>query len=71
MMNSDENTDDDDDDDYYYYYCYNALQPFVGPCPLFQFLDPIYTVGRTPWTGDQPVARTLPTHRTTQTHGTR
>jgi hypothetical protein len=25
------------------------------------------TVGRTPWTGDQPVARPLPTHRTTQT----
>jgi hypothetical protein len=27
----------------------------------------LHTVGRTPWTGDQPVARTLPTHRTTQT----
>jgi hypothetical protein len=27
----------------------------------------IYTVGRTPWTGEQPVARPLPTHRTTQT----
>jgi hypothetical protein len=27
----------------------------------------LYTVGRTPWTGDQPVARPLPTHRTTQT----
>jgi hypothetical protein len=27
----------------------------------------INTVGRTPWTGDQPVARQLPTHRTTQT----
>jgi hypothetical protein len=26
----------------------------------------LYTVGRTPWTGDQPVARPLPTHRTTQ-----
>jgi hypothetical protein len=24
-------------------------------------------VGRTPWTGDQPVARSLPTHRATQT----
>jgi hypothetical protein len=23
------------------------------------FLDPIYTVGRTPWTGDQPVTRSL------------
>jgi hypothetical protein len=26
-----------------------------------------FAVGRTPWTGDQPVARPLPTHRTTQT----
>jgi hypothetical protein len=26
-----------------------VLQPFVGPGPLFQFLNP-YTVGRTPWT---------------------
>jgi hypothetical protein len=25
----------------------------------------LYKVGRTPWTGDQPVARPLPTHRTT------
>jgi hypothetical protein len=32
---------------------------------FFSFLIP-YTVGRTPWTGDQPVARLLPTHRTTQ-----
>jgi hypothetical protein len=34
--------------------------------PLFQFLN-LYTVGRTPWTGDQPVARPLPTQRKTQT----
>jgi hypothetical protein len=40
-----------------------ALQPLVGPWPLFQFLGPIY--GRTPWMGDQPVARPLPTNRTT------
>jgi hypothetical protein len=26
-----------------------------------------YTVGRTPWKGDQPVARPLPAHRTIQT----
>jgi hypothetical protein len=32
-----------------------------------QFLDLFQTIGRTPWTGDQPVARPLPTHRTTQT----
>jgi hypothetical protein len=31
-----------------------------GPWPLFHFLN-LYTVGRTPWTGDQPVA-----HRRTQ-----
>jgi hypothetical protein len=36
-----------------------ALQPFVGPWPIFQLLDP--------WRGDQPVARPLPKHRTTQT----
>jgi hypothetical protein len=39
-----------------------ALQPFVGPWPLFSFVI-LYTVGRTAWTGDQPVARPLPTHR--------
>jgi hypothetical protein len=27
----------------------------------------LYTVGRTTWTGDQPVTRPLPTHRTAQT----
>jgi hypothetical protein len=31
-----------------------GLQPFVGPWLLFQFLN-LLTVGRTPWTGDQPV----------------
>jgi hypothetical protein len=30
-----------------------------------------YTVGRTSWTGDQPIARPLPTHRTTQTQNKR
>jgi hypothetical protein len=43
---------------------------FVGPWPLFQFLN-LYTVGRTLWTGDQPFARPLPTHKTTQTQNTR
>jgi hypothetical protein len=27
----------------------------------------LYTVGGNPWTGDQPVARPLPIHRTTKT----
>jgi hypothetical protein len=43
-----------------------VLQPFVGPWPFFSFLI-LFTVDRSPWTGDQPVARPLPTHRTTQT----
>jgi hypothetical protein len=30
-----------------------------------------YTVGRTPWTGDQPIARPLPAHRTAQTKNKR
>jgi hypothetical protein len=47
-----------------------AVQPFIGPWPLFSFLI-LYTVGRTPWTVDQPVARPLPTHRTTQTQNKR
>jgi hypothetical protein len=33
---------------------------------FFSFLI-LYTVGRTSWTGNQPVARPLPNHRTTQT----
>jgi hypothetical protein len=47
-----------------------GLQPFLGPWPLFQFLN-VYRVGRTPWTVDQPVARPLPTYRTTQTQNKR
>jgi hypothetical protein len=39
-----------------------ALQPFVGPWwHFFSFLI-VHTVGRTPGTGDQPVARPLPAH---------
>jgi hypothetical protein len=41
-------------------------QPFVDLGRFFSFLM-LYTVGRTPCTWDQPVARPLPTHRTTQT----
>jgi hypothetical protein len=46
------------------------LQPFVGPWPLLSFLI-LYTVGRTPWTGDQPFARPLSIHRTKQTQNKR
>jgi hypothetical protein len=38
-----------------------------GPWSPFQYLN-LYTVGRTPWTGDQPVARPLTTHSTTHKH---
>jgi hypothetical protein len=48
-----------------------ALRPFVGPWPLLQFRNLFYTDSRTPWTSDQPVARPLPTHRTTQTQNKR
>jgi hypothetical protein len=37
---------------------------------FFSFLI-LYTVGRAPWTEDQPVARLLPTQRTTQTQNER
>jgi hypothetical protein len=43
-----------------------ALQSFIGPWPFVQFLN-LHAVSRTPWTRDQPVARPLSTHRTTQT----
>jgi hypothetical protein len=41
--------------------------PLLGLGRFFSFLI-LYTVGRTPGMGDQPAARPLPTHRTTQTH---
>jgi hypothetical protein len=47
---------------------------FYGPLlslgRFFSFLT-LYTKGRTPWRGDQPVARPLSTHRTTQTQNKR
>jgi hypothetical protein len=39
----------------------------LGPGLCCQFHDR-FTDGRTPWTSDQLVARSLPKHRTTQTH---
>jgi hypothetical protein len=41
--------------------------PLLGPGLFFSFVFFFYTDGRTSWTSDQPVARPLPTHRTTQT----
>jgi hypothetical protein len=51
-------------------YLPTVLQSSVGPWPLFSFLI-LYTVGRTPWMGNQPVIRPLPTYRRTQTHNKR
>jgi hypothetical protein len=49
---------------------YLWLYTSCGPWPLFQYLN-LYTVGGTPWTGNQPVAKPLPTHTTTQTQNKR
>jgi hypothetical protein len=43
-----------------------ALYPLLGLGRFFSSLI-FYTVGRTPWTGDRPVARPLPANRTAQT----
>jgi hypothetical protein len=51
-------------------YLFMALQPFVGPWQLLSILI-LYTVGRTPWMGDQPIARPLPIQRRTQTQNKR
>jgi hypothetical protein len=37
-------------------------RPLLGLGRFFSFLI-LYTVGRIPWTGDQPVVRPLPIHR--------
>jgi hypothetical protein len=36
----------------------------LGPGIFFSFILFFYTDGRTPWTGDQPVAKSLPTYNT-------
>jgi hypothetical protein len=55
---------------YYYYYYYESTVLLLGLGRIFSFLI-LYTVGRTPWNVDQPVARPLPTHRTIQTQNKR
>jgi hypothetical protein len=47
-----------------------ALQPFCWTLAAFS-VSWSFTDGKTPWTGDQPVARPLPTQRTTQTQNKR
>jgi hypothetical protein len=46
-----------------YLWLYN---PLLGLGPFFSFLI-FYTVGRIPWTKDQPITRLLPAHRTEET----
>jgi hypothetical protein len=57
---------------YFYFLC-----PFLLYCTLtvsrfmlFYSLN-LYTIGRTPWTGDRPVARPVPKYRTAQTQNKR
>jgi hypothetical protein len=52
-------------------YPFNGFSSPFRPRPLLQFRNNFFTDGRTPWTSDQPVARPLPTHRTTQTQNKR
>jgi hypothetical protein len=49
---------------------YGSTGLFLHFGRFFSFLIR-YTVGRTPWTGDQPVSRPLPTHMATQTQNKR
>jgi hypothetical protein len=44
--------------------------PLLDLCHFFSFLI-LYTVCKTPCTGDQPAARPIPTYRTTQTQNKR
>jgi hypothetical protein len=44
-----------------------ALRPYSLALAAFLSFVLLHTIGRTPWTGDQPVARHLPTHMTAQT----
>jgi hypothetical protein len=49
---------------------YGATALLLGLGRFFSFLIS-YILGRFPWTGDQPVARPLPVHRTAQTQNKR
>jgi hypothetical protein len=52
------------------YLCICGSTALCWALAAFQFLN-LYILGRTPWTGDQPVARPVPTDRTTQTQNKR
>jgi hypothetical protein len=53
-----------------YSFLFWLYSPLLRPRRFFSFLI-LYTVGRTPCTGDQPVARSLPIHKITQTQNKR
>jgi hypothetical protein len=57
------NANDINEEIFLYIYIYPSigLQPFVGSWRLFSSLI-FYTVGSTPWAGDQSIARPLPAH---------
>jgi hypothetical protein len=51
---------------YYFLYPFLLYHTLMVSRLLFFSLD-VYTIGRTPWTSDQPAARPLPKYRRTQT----
>jgi hypothetical protein len=51
-----------------FYFCISIpLIPYSDCVEVFYFSLDLYTIGRTPWTSDRPVAGPLPRYRTTQT----
>jgi hypothetical protein len=56
---------------YLKYFFTMALPAHSGPRPVIQSRNHFFTVGRIPWTSDQPVARPLHRHRTTKTQNKR
>jgi hypothetical protein len=48
-----------------------SLIPYSYVVEVFHFSLDLYTIDKTPWTGDQPVAKPLPKCRTTQTQNKR
>jgi hypothetical protein len=54
-------------------FCLSPSVWLYSPLDLVRFFSLLilYTVDRIPWTEDQPIARPLPTHRTTRTQNKR
>jgi hypothetical protein len=51
---------------FYIFYVYSSYTVLIR-CRGFHFSLDLYTIGRTPWTNDQPVARPPPKYTTAQT----